>query len=96
MKQWKQKKSLSVKNLETCVNLYQKVEFYLKAAVFWDVAPCSLVDIDRRFRGAEAVSSSETSVNIDETTRRNIPEDNHLHKCHRENLRSQLSFICRI
>jgi hypothetical protein len=21
-------------------------------AVFWDVAPCSLVDIDRRFRGA--------------------------------------------
>jgi hypothetical protein len=20
-------------------------------AVFWDVAPCSLVDIDRRFRG---------------------------------------------
>jgi hypothetical protein len=24
----------------------------MKMAVFWDVAPCSLIDIDRRFRGA--------------------------------------------
>jgi hypothetical protein len=24
----------------------------MKMAVFWDVAPCSLVDTDRRFRGA--------------------------------------------
>jgi hypothetical protein len=24
----------------------------MKIAVFWDVAPCSLVDIDRRFIGA--------------------------------------------
>jgi hypothetical protein len=24
----------------------------MKMAVFWDVAPCGLVDIDRRFRGA--------------------------------------------
>jgi hypothetical protein len=24
----------------------------MKMAVFWDVAPCSLLDIDRRFRGA--------------------------------------------
>jgi hypothetical protein len=24
----------------------------LNMAVFWDVAPCSLMDIDRRFRGA--------------------------------------------
>jgi hypothetical protein len=24
----------------------------MKMAVFWDVAPCSLVDIDQRFRGA--------------------------------------------
>jgi hypothetical protein len=24
----------------------------MKMAVFWDVAPCSLVDIDRCFRGA--------------------------------------------
>jgi hypothetical protein len=54
-------------------------------AVLWDVAECSLVDIDRRFRGAycrhhqdEAVSFSEMSVNIHQTTRGNIPEDSHL------------------
>jgi hypothetical protein len=41
-------------------------------AVFWDAAPCCLVDTD-------------------ETTRRNIPEDSHLHTRHRENLKSQHS-----
>jgi hypothetical protein len=50
----------------------------LKMAVFWDVEPCSL-----------AVSSSERSVNIYQTTRRNIPEDSHLHTRRRENLNSQ-------
>jgi hypothetical protein len=52
-------------------------------AVVWDVAPCSLLEIDRRFRGdvviialiMEVVNTSETSVNIYQTTRRNIPED---------------------
>jgi hypothetical protein len=38
----------------------------------------------------EAVRTSETSVSIYQTTRRNIPEDSHLHTCRRENLRSQL------
>jgi hypothetical protein len=36
----------------------------------------------------EAVSTSETSVNFYVTTRRNIPEDNHLHTRRRENLKS--------
>jgi hypothetical protein len=45
----------------------------LKMTVFWDVAPCSLVEIRRRFRGVcypiivlmmEASSISETSVNF--------------------------------
>jgi hypothetical protein len=49
----------------------------LKMAVIWDVAPGSQVDIDQRFRGAycsiiramiEAVSTSETSGNIYQTT----------------------------
>jgi hypothetical protein len=40
-----------------------------KIAVFWNVAPCSLVDIDQHFRGAKD--------NIYETTRCNIPEDRH-------------------
>jgi hypothetical protein len=60
--------------------------------VLWDVAPCRLVEVYRRFRDAccfhlqslfalmmEAASTSETSVNSYQTTRRNIPEDIHLH-----------------
>jgi hypothetical protein len=36
----------------------------------------------------EAVSRFETSVNFYQTTRRNIPEDSHLHTRRRENLKS--------
>jgi hypothetical protein len=36
----------------------------------------------------EAVSTSETSVNFYQTTRRNIPEDSHLHTRRCENLKS--------
>jgi hypothetical protein len=65
----------------------------MKTAVFWDVAPCSLVDIDDvsevlavsiiRVMSLvalviETVSTSETSVNIYQASRRNVPEDNHL------------------
>jgi hypothetical protein len=41
----------------------------------------------------EAVSTSETSVNIRQITRRNIPEDSHLHSRRRENLKSRLDGI---
>jgi hypothetical protein len=37
----------------------------------------------------EAASTSETVVNTNQTTRRNIPEDIHLHTRRRENLKSQ-------
>jgi hypothetical protein len=63
----------------------------LKMTVFWDVAPCNLVEVYRRFRGAcclhqqgvgfiivlimEAASTSETSVNFYNAARRNISED---------------------
>jgi hypothetical protein len=40
----------------------------------------------------EAASTSETSVNFYQTTRRNIPEDSHLHNRHRENLKSHQDF----
>jgi hypothetical protein len=56
----------------------------MKMTIFWDIAPCNLVEVNRRLRGAvialikEAVSTSETSVNFYETTRRNYPEDSHL------------------
>jgi hypothetical protein len=66
----------------------------MKFRVFLDVAPCSNVEVDRRFRGAyclhyqggtaialimEAVPTSETSVNFNVTTRRYIPENFKLH-----------------
>jgi hypothetical protein len=58
----------------------------MKMAVFWVVAPCSLVvvDISEMFSASiialmmEAVSTSETSVKFYQTTRRNNPEDSHL------------------
>jgi hypothetical protein len=57
--------------------------------VFWDVMPCSLVDTDRRFRGAVSIiRASATSVNIYQSTRLNIAEDSHLHIRRRENLKS--------
>jgi hypothetical protein len=45
----------------------------MKMSVFWDVAPCSLEETDRSFRGAvclmvEAASTSEISANFYETT----------------------------
>jgi hypothetical protein len=63
--------------------------------VFWDVAPFSLVKVYRvsdvlsafiTRTMMEAVSTSETSVNLYQTTRCNIPEDSHLHTRRRENL----------
>jgi hypothetical protein len=42
--------------------------------VFWDAAPCSLAIALMM----EAARTSETSVNVYQTIRRNIPEDSHL------------------
>jgi hypothetical protein len=40
----------------------------MKITIFWDVVPCSLVQIDRRFIALmmEAVSTSETSTRRDD------------------------------
>jgi hypothetical protein len=66
-------------------------------AVFWDVVPCSLVliltDVSEELLITlmmEADSTSETSVNVDQTARCYILEDSHLHTRHRENLKSHL------
>jgi hypothetical protein len=64
--------------------------------IFWVVAPCSLVEVYRRFRGAcsrfalmmEAAGTSETSVNFYQNTRRNNLEDGNLHARPHENLKS--------
>jgi hypothetical protein len=75
----------------------------MKAAVFWDVAPCSLVGVYPRFRGAasiialtmEAIFMPETSVNFYQTTRRNIPEDSHLQVLHLAlKLKPDVSMTC--
>jgi hypothetical protein len=68
-------------------------------AVFWVVEPCSLVEVYQRFRGVcclhhqltmEAARTSETLVNLYQTTRRYNSEDSHLRTHRRENLKSYL------
>jgi hypothetical protein len=73
---------------------------------FWVVVPCSLVEVYQRFRGTywatialmmETASTFETSVNIYQTTRRNIPEESHLRARRCENLKSQAEQVgCRL
>jgi hypothetical protein len=76
----------------------------MKMAVLWDVAPCRLVkfanvpdvlvasvirSIERlNVLTIEATSTSETSVNFYQTTRRNNPEDSRFHTRRRKNLKS--------
>jgi hypothetical protein len=49
-------------------------------AVFWDVALYSLLSVYQRCFAPmmEAASTSETSVNFNQTTWYNIPKDSHL------------------
>jgi hypothetical protein len=53
-----------------------------KTAVFWVVARRSLAEVYHRHEGwmMQAAMASETSVNVDHTTRRYNPEDNRLLK----------------
>jgi hypothetical protein len=74
------------------------MEHNLKMTVFRIVAPCSLVEVHRRFRSAcclyhqgdDAANTFETSVNFYQATRRNNPEDSNLHTRRRENLKSHM------
>jgi hypothetical protein len=58
----------------------------MKMRTLWDVAPCSLVGLDRRFRGAyclhhqvyDSMHTLETSLYTSETTPRCIPEGSRL------------------
>jgi hypothetical protein len=58
--------------------------------VFWVVVPCSLEMIVLMM---EAASTSETSINFYQTTRRCNPEDSQLHTRRRENLKSYLPVV---
>jgi hypothetical protein len=46
--------------LERSVKIGEKYDGY-KMTVFWDVTPCSLVEIDRIFRGAYCLHHTRTS-----------------------------------
>jgi hypothetical protein len=73
--------------------VWNKLLVVLKMAVFW-VAPCSLVEVYRRFRALMmevAASTSETSINFYQTTRHDNPQDS-LHTCSRENLKFHIQW----
>jgi hypothetical protein len=57
----------------------------MKIVVFWVVAPCSLIALMM-----EAARTSETLVNVYQTTRCYNPEDSNLHTHRRENLKFYL------
>jgi hypothetical protein len=63
----------------------------VKMAVFWVVAPCSLVVVYQRFRVPCCLhhqGDKFSSVNFYQTTRSYNPEDTHLRTPRRENLES--------
>jgi hypothetical protein len=73
----------------------------MKMAVFWDVAPCSLVKTDGSFRGAYCLhhcpddGGSKHLWNIGQFLSDymcNIPEDSHLHTHCCENLKSHIYY----
>jgi hypothetical protein len=77
---------ISIHMHKSCTVIANKSSVVMKMTVFWDVAPCSLVEIYRRFRDAcclhhqvammmEAVSISVTSVNFYQAARPNISEE---------------------
>jgi hypothetical protein len=48
--------------------------------LFWDVAPCNMVEIHKNFRGAYcALGTSEVLVSFYQSTQSIFPEDSHLH-----------------
>jgi hypothetical protein len=65
-----------------------ELPYTTKMTVFLDVTPCSLAEV-YQFQGTlvmEAASTSETSLNFYQSTRRNIPEDSYLQIRLRESL----------
>jgi hypothetical protein len=63
----------------------------MKMTTVWDIAPCSLVEIDRCFRGAFC-ALMEAVVYFNETTRRYIPEGYHLQPLFKKHLIVNVTF----
>jgi hypothetical protein len=78
---------LSKQNIFYIVRFQVLTAVSMKMAVLWVVAPCSLVEVYLRFRGARCVhqgdrpddEGSNHLSNLYQTTRCNNPEDSHLH-----------------
>jgi hypothetical protein len=71
--------------------------YFFKMVVFWGLSPCSLVEVNRRFRCAYCLhdQGDEVSTNFYKITRRSIPEGRLDILC-RDNLKSRhvyLSFM---
>jgi hypothetical protein len=74
-------------------------------AALWAAAPCSLVgvhDVSEAFAASiirtmkvimEATSTSETSMNFYQTTRRCNPEEHHIYFRRHENFQFRLTFV---
>jgi hypothetical protein len=90
--------SLSKSVHQTLIRLllhFTKNDFF-SSIIFWDMTSCSLLSFNRRFGGTyrlhlqgrrEAICSSETSAETQQTTRRHNPDDT-LHNHHCQNLKS--------
>jgi hypothetical protein len=65
-------------------------------AVFWVVAPCSLVEVYQRFGGPFCLlhQGDEKAARGYQTTQRYNPEDSHLRTHRRENLKSYSQSLC--
>jgi hypothetical protein len=80
---------------KTYVNM--KSSYIMKNAICWNVTPYSLKEAYRHFGRTyclicrvKAVCCSETSVNLYQSTRHQIPDDGILYSYWRENLKSNL------
>jgi hypothetical protein len=69
----------------------QLIYLFLHMAVFWVVAPCSLVVVYRRFRRACLPPSTGRYVS---RSRRNNPKDSHLHTAVRTSSLTVSALIC--
>jgi hypothetical protein len=68
-------------NVILCKAIFQVLKASMKRPVFWDVAPCSLADINRHWQDFVAGGSKHlwnTCLYLPDT-RRNFPEDSHFY-----------------
>jgi hypothetical protein len=60
----------------------------MKTKAFWDIISCSLIGVDRRFRGAYCFHHQGDTDDGGSTCRLYMWEGSHFHTCHHENLKS--------